>query len=353
MRLPLLLLILNLRPILGFAATDVPVIVDLRDGSRLLGEIRESSGRLLIPGDSLPNFFKVELPEGLSFEVARAQVARILAPGAGMVWIEGQTVEMDSAAAKVTLRSGSSFAATMLTPIPAQWLDSLFIVDFERLQTRLDAAAMSKALAVNEWSMLVRFSGKPQQLSLQWDELHSIRIGQNLEPLDFSGIKLQAPHRVVARESFLAPEFGVVWGSPVPMALLAGVRSRSWAIRLSGLGHADEPQEYWWGTKISALASWKAAQHGFIDAGVGYGYFWAQAPDSLGILTNRLLGGYHMYELQWDERMDIGVECGVSLYGFRAEYLLPVWHRGNGERRDRWIAKGTPWWSLGWTWVFD
>ena len=110
-----------------------------------------------------------------------------------------------------------------------------------------------------------------------------------------------------------------------PLVLVAGIGYDSYTFRIQGLGAHGGPRDFWCGTRGSLLWTFFRDLPFYLDAGIGVGYEYAEAPNKMHQALNDANGGNYLYSYNYKENMDVSLELWTHLYGFYTQISFPAY----------------------------
>ena len=117
---------------------------------------------------------------------------------------------------------------------------------------------------------------------------------------------------------------GIGARNQTPLVAIAGVAYKNIQFYGQGMGYHNGPNDYWCGFRGSLLWTFFKDFPFNLDAGIGGGYEYAEAPNKMHQALNAANGGMYVLPYNYKEVADVSMELWVHLYGLYTQISVPI-----------------------------
>ncbi len=119
---------------------------------------------------------------------------------------------------------------------------------------------------------------------------------------------------------------GVSAGKLTPVMIEGSVGYNSALLHIGGFGFHKAPRDFWCGFRGGF--NWTFLRHMpfHINAGIGFGYEYAQAPNDMHQAVNNASKAMYLYPYNYKESLDVSAEMRIHLFGFFTQIDIPLYN---------------------------
>ena len=117
---------------------------------------------------------------------------------------------------------------------------------------------------------------------------------------------------------------GVSAGRLTPVIIETGIGYKAALLHIGGFGFHNDANDFWCG--VRGGLDWTFLRHlpFHIDAGIGAGYEYAQAPNKMHQAVNKANKAKYLYPYNYKESLDVSAEMRIHLFGFFSQIDIPL-----------------------------
>ncbi|MBR4348711.1 MAG: hypothetical protein IKP90_07225 [Fibrobacter sp.] len=117
---------------------------------------------------------------------------------------------------------------------------------------------------------------------------------------------------------------GVSAGRLTPVIIETGIGYKAALLHIGGFGFHNDANDFWCG--VRGGLDWTFLRHlpFRIDAGIGAGYEYAQAPNKMHQAVNKANKAKYLYPYNYKESLDVSAEMRIHLFGFFTQIDIPL-----------------------------
>ena len=109
-----------------------------------------------------------------------------------------------------------------------------------------------------------------------------------------------------------------------PVVAIGGIGYKNTILRVQGMGFYNGPSDFWCGVRGSLLWTFFKDYPLNLDAGIGGGYEFAEAPNEMHKAINSANNALAVVPYNFKEIADISIELWTHLYGFYTQISVPA-----------------------------
>lgn len=117
---------------------------------------------------------------------------------------------------------------------------------------------------------------------------------------------------------------GVSAGRLTPVIIETGIGYKAALLHIGSFGFHNDANDFWCG--VRGGLDWTFLRHlpFHIDAGIGAGYEYAQAPNKMHQAVNKANKAKYLYPYNYKESLDVSAEMRIHLFGFFTQIDIPL-----------------------------
>lgn len=119
-------------------------------------------------------------------------------------------------------------------------------------------------------------------------------------------------------------EAGVSAGTLTPIMVEAGIGYKAALLHVGGFGIHKDANDFWCGVRGGLDWTFFRKLPFHIDAGIGAGYEYAQAPNKMHQAVNKANDARYLYPYNYKESLDVSTEFRIHLFGFFTQVDIPL-----------------------------
>ena len=127
---------------------------------------------------------------------------------------------------------------------------------------------------------------------------------------------------------------GVSAGRLTPVMIETGIGYKAALLHVGGFGFHNDANDFWCG--VRGGLDWTFLRHlpFHIDAGIGAGYEYAQAPNKMHQAVNKANKAKYLYPYNYKESLDVSAEMRIHLFGFFTQIDIALYKFNEHDAPD-------------------